>query len=771
LIELSERRAREIEQQIALTSSAIKQDPTGATVDEYHSGDTDDHVIDGNPTGIPAPAAATVNMSSTDLSTEVESKAPVQVQQQSPPAPTLLELAGIRDNLPFQAAGTAAGHVVPEGHVRTFKVDGIPEIERTVDAEVFAHRGDLYIRPLSGSVTTWVVTGPYIVIKKSNEPRRIIRIKTFIGPYKDDSKAYQLANVDFTARDKLDLDWLRSTLQSMHLTSDNAPAAPDNHAVIDLQPSRLGSPIEPGPATNGLTYKVKWGLANASQEGPKSQLFADATLVFGHTSVSLPQPMIRFSYVDIVDARLESTYIVISTSALTLHIQAAIERDRHDIFQMIWRMRFPSSTLPDWAEVLSTYGTSKTFPVETEIPNFLPSEQDAPVSYGQALSYLDSAEHFADEFVMTMYELKIGDNPWSVEPARKAVSVIAEHRNSARLRRFLKDSTMTDPRLERLVAVEHRAANTESAKGASIDAEVSSGTALSTLGNTITSPSDPWWVPQNADQELLRCPYGCEDTLNGTRELQTHLSSMHETSGVPEGEESRLYPITSQATNIMDQLAASMSNTQHTTHAALAQGEADRQASKIMALDAKRTALQDAMAENSAYNVKRPSDAVVRALYYRRMRDMNMQPEDGTSINAKWKWLYSSGDSGLKDEAAKLQQLFEQRKTKVESLDDPEGHLTTDIQERIMDKRSSARADDNAGSSATPLAAKEITPDEFNRSWRGKEEELFNSQTGRYEPVPDSYLLPPQPADETQPLATVSVGEYTHSVDEMKMLK
>lgn len=47
--------------------------------------------------------------------------------------------------------------------------------------------------------------------------------------------------------------------------------------------------------------------------------------------------------------------------------------------------------------------------------------------------------------------------------------------------------------------------------------------------------------------------------------------------------------------NVMDQLGRSMAASQLTTQAALAQGEADRQASKEMALDAKKSALQEAM--------------------------------------------------------------------------------------------------------------------------------------------------------------------------------
>ena len=48
------------------------------------------------------------------------------------------------------------------------------------------------------------------------------------------------------------------------------------------------------------------------------------------------------------------------------------------------------------------------------------------------------------------------DNPACIESARKAVSVIAEHRNSDRLRQFLHEGTMTEPAARLLSAAKLR---------------------------------------------------------------------------------------------------------------------------------------------------------------------------------------------------------------------------------------------------------------------------------------------------------------------------
>lgn len=69
-------------------------------------------------------------------------------------------------------------------------------------------------------------------------------------------------------------------------------------------------------------------------------------------------------------------------------------------------------------------------------------------TYEQALSWLDLSETQPDDFVSTMFTLKTQDNPSSLETAKKAVALIAEHRNSERLRRFLKEGTITAPEMD-----------------------------------------------------------------------------------------------------------------------------------------------------------------------------------------------------------------------------------------------------------------------------------------------------------------------------------
>ncbi|KAH7393973.1 ubiquitin C-terminal hydrolase-like protein [Phaeosphaeria sp. MPI-PUGE-AT-0046c] len=73
---------------------------------------------------------------------------------------------------------------------------------------------------------------------------------------------------------------------------------------------------------------------------------------------------------------------------------------------------------------------------------------DALETYGQALSWLDLTHDQPDDFVVTMVSLKTSDNPESLDTARKAVSLIAEHRNSDRLRQYLRDGSMTAPEMD-----------------------------------------------------------------------------------------------------------------------------------------------------------------------------------------------------------------------------------------------------------------------------------------------------------------------------------
>ncbi|KAF2657809.1 cysteine proteinase [Lophiostoma macrostomum CBS 122681] len=63
-------------------------------------------------------------------------------------------------------------------------------------------------------------------------------------------------------------------------------------------------------------------------------------------------------------------------------------------------------------------------------------------TYEQALSWLDLVPEQADEFVETMYGIKVNDNPANREIATKAVNIIATHRKSRRLQRFLLTGTV-----------------------------------------------------------------------------------------------------------------------------------------------------------------------------------------------------------------------------------------------------------------------------------------------------------------------------------------
>ncbi|KAF1946448.1 cysteine proteinase [Clathrospora elynae] len=69
-------------------------------------------------------------------------------------------------------------------------------------------------------------------------------------------------------------------------------------------------------------------------------------------------------------------------------------------------------------------------------------------TYEQALAWFDLEHSHVDDFVMTMYSLKIEDNPASLETAQRALSIIAEKRKSQRLRQFLKTGAMTEPEMD-----------------------------------------------------------------------------------------------------------------------------------------------------------------------------------------------------------------------------------------------------------------------------------------------------------------------------------
>ncbi|KAF3047478.1 ubiquitin-specific protease ubp2 [Didymella heteroderae] len=69
-------------------------------------------------------------------------------------------------------------------------------------------------------------------------------------------------------------------------------------------------------------------------------------------------------------------------------------------------------------------------------------------TYDEALSWLDLDQSQPDDFIRTMFTIKVADNPSCIESARKAVSVIAEHRNSDRLRQFLHEGTMPEQEMD-----------------------------------------------------------------------------------------------------------------------------------------------------------------------------------------------------------------------------------------------------------------------------------------------------------------------------------
>jgi ubiquitin carboxyl-terminal hydrolase 25/28 len=69
-------------------------------------------------------------------------------------------------------------------------------------------------------------------------------------------------------------------------------------------------------------------------------------------------------------------------------------------------------------------------------------------TYDEALSWLDLDQSQPDDFIRTMFTIKTTDNPSCIESARKAVSVIAEHRNSDRLRQFLHEGTMPEQEMD-----------------------------------------------------------------------------------------------------------------------------------------------------------------------------------------------------------------------------------------------------------------------------------------------------------------------------------
>jgi len=69
-------------------------------------------------------------------------------------------------------------------------------------------------------------------------------------------------------------------------------------------------------------------------------------------------------------------------------------------------------------------------------------------TYEQAMAWFELDHDTADDFVQTMYSVKIQDHPTELETAQKALRIIAEHRQSERLRNYLKFGTITEPEMD-----------------------------------------------------------------------------------------------------------------------------------------------------------------------------------------------------------------------------------------------------------------------------------------------------------------------------------
>ena len=65
-------------------------------------------------------------------------------------------------------------------------------------------------------------------------------------------------------------------------------------------------------------------------------------------------------------------------------------------------------------------------------------------NYEQALAFLNTTGDVIDDFILSMYTVKVSDRPADEPTARRAVSLIAEHRNSQALRYFLETGSVTE---------------------------------------------------------------------------------------------------------------------------------------------------------------------------------------------------------------------------------------------------------------------------------------------------------------------------------------
>ena len=69
-------------------------------------------------------------------------------------------------------------------------------------------------------------------------------------------------------------------------------------------------------------------------------------------------------------------------------------------------------------------------------------------NYEQALSFLDAADETSDEFITSMYTLKVDGKPSEVATARQAVAHIANHRKSRALKHWLDTGTLGEVEMD-----------------------------------------------------------------------------------------------------------------------------------------------------------------------------------------------------------------------------------------------------------------------------------------------------------------------------------
>ncbi|OAL54917.1 ubiquitin C-terminal hydrolase-like protein [Pyrenochaeta sp. DS3sAY3a] len=122
---------------------------------------------------------------------------------------------------------------------------------------------------------------------------------------------------------------------------------------------------------------------------------------------------------------------------------ANVISDEHIIGTFMARLSdIPASAVEEARKQLRVLGDARNSDkIRAEAAEAIETEE-------QALRWLDLDPGVADDFIQTMFSLKTQDNPACLETARKAVSVIADHRHSYRLREFLDKGTMAEPDMD-----------------------------------------------------------------------------------------------------------------------------------------------------------------------------------------------------------------------------------------------------------------------------------------------------------------------------------